>query len=335
MPTVRDDGYLLQACGSSPLLAQFFGLRGAPEEPSPATTISTVDYLKALGLTEWPDARFCLFLERVVHPEVQLPDAQMALVDSLNPLLAGDGFVFRQEGQKGGLPVYKVRSKLAGVSGAPKYVIFASSGPKPDIVIDDAVSMDIRVVRYADRCLVYDEPPPAGDLTWPMLLAWWQRMREADPSIGDLAVRLRMSLQSAPERILFDTYLRQCGARYGANLPALLPQVYLHYDPRYLNERGRPVLARQRMDYLMLLREARRVVIEIDGAHHYSDNGRAVPARYAEMVAEDRRIRAQGYEVYRFGGAEFVDEESAVTTIVDFFDGLLDRHGIHPDVGRA
>jgi len=33
--------------------------------------------------------------------------------------------------------------------------------------------------------------------------------------------------------------------------------------------------------------------------------GRPSPARYAEMVREDRRIRLAGYGLYRFGGHEF------------------------------
>jgi very-short-patch-repair endonuclease len=85
------------------------------------------------------------------------------------------------------------------------------------------------------------------------------------------------------------------------------------------------------MDFLMLLRNASRIVIEIDGVQHYSDeNGRAAPKRYAEMVAEDRRIRGLGYEVYRFGGAEFVVPERASETLVTFFEELFIRHGISP-----
>jgi very-short-patch-repair endonuclease len=89
----------------------------------------------------------------------------------------------------------------------------------------------------------------------------------------------------------------------------------------------------------MLLRNATRIVIEIDGVQHYSnDDGRASPQRYAEMVAEDRRIKGLGYEVYRFGGTEivawdgekFVMKTSASETIVPFFEDLFSRHGILP-----
>lgn len=66
-------------------------------------------------------------------------------------------------------------SGRAGVAGAPKNIIFASDGPKPDIVLVDAVNNDIRIVRNAEHCLVYDQPinPDAG-VSFQMLVDWWQ-----------------------------------------------------------------------------------------------------------------------------------------------------------------
>ena len=42
------------------------------------------------------------------------------------------------------------------------------------------------------------------------------------------------------------------------------------------------------------------------------------------MVAEDRRLRLVGYEVFRFGGAELMHEEPAKALLEDFFTRLLD-----------
>jgi very-short-patch-repair endonuclease len=79
------------------------------------------------------------------------------------------------------------------------------------------------------------------------------------------------------------------------------------------------------MDFLLLLPGRRRVVLELDGRQHYADEqGRADTARYAEMVAEDRKLRLAGYEVYRFGGAEFVDRKQATVILREFFVGLLE-----------
>src|SRR3546814_6890439 len=78
------------------------------------------------------------------------------------------------------------------------------------------------------------------------------------------------------------------------NIPALIPQVYLHYDPstqltrRAAGESGSP-LARQRMDFLILFSSRHRVVLEVDGKQHYANGDTASPALYSEMVAEDRR----------------------------------------------
>jgi hypothetical protein len=328
-----DDGFLYQG-PESLLLGAFF--QGFQTSPTQVSRISTTEALRNIGLADWPDPRFCLFVERIVHPEVQPPEIQHQLVARLAEALQPDGFELRQEGLQGGLPVYRVRRQTAGVIGPPKYIIFASIGPKPDIVIDDAVSMDIRVVRFADQCLIYDQPPPNGDLTWEMLVEWWCRAKGANPKDSemrrDFGHRLQASLQSEPERLFFDTYFKAFRPKLGASLPALLPQVYLHYDPRAKGEREKPVLVRQRMDFLMLLRNGARIIIEIDGVQHYADDdGRATPRRYAEMVAEDRRIRVLGYEVYRFGGAEFVVPERANQAIIMFFEELFARHGIQPE----
>jgi very-short-patch-repair endonuclease len=333
LPEVGDDSSLYEGLSSLFFSTLFFGSQPKSERPSP---ISVIEFLQQHGLAEWPDERFCLLIECIVHPEVQPHDIQLQLVSQLNALLERDELTLRQEGAQGGFPVFKIRRTKVGVLGSPKYIIFASIGKKPDIVIDDAVNMDIRIVRYVDKCLVYDQPPPYGDLTWHMLVEWWREKKAAtinDEDIRrDIGLRLRASLQSEPEFILFDTYFKVFKPIFGDSLPALLPQVYLHYDPRNRNERKKPALVRQRMDFLLLLRNAARIVIEIDGVQHYADHdGRASPQRYAEMVAEDRRIRGLGYEVYRFGGAEFKTTEYASKIIVNFFKELFDRYGIHPD----
>lgn len=145
----------------------------------------------------------------------------------------------------------------------------------------------------------------------------------------DLGQRLRASLGSDGERNLYDTYFRAFRPELGDRLPAIIPQVYLHYDPATLAMlKGRKRLPRQRMDFLLLLPGNARIVIEVDGRHHFAEeNGTASLAKYAEMVAADRRLRLAGYEMYRFGANELVGEgmERAVKV---FFSALLTRHGI-------
>ena len=86
-------------------------------------------------------------------------------------------------------------------------------------------------------------------------------------------------------------------------------------------------LARQRKDFLMLLPGRRRVVIEVDGKHHYAVNpytpeAKPPPRLYAEMMAEDRRIRLAGYEVFRFGAYELMQYDGE-DVVKRFFDELL------------
>jgi len=144
--------------------------------------------------------------------------------------------------------------------------------------------------------------------------------------------RLLRSLASDAERRFFRAYHSLHGADVFERVPALIPQVYLHYDP--YTQRGRRStpgpLPRQRMDFLMLLPQDQRIVIEIDGKHHYADDaGQAQPRLSAEMVAEDRRLRLAGYEVYRFGGYELCQDPDTVDQVVAaFVRELFERHHI-------
>jgi very-short-patch-repair endonuclease len=122
-------------------------------------------------------------------------------------------------------------------------------------------------------------------------------------------------------------------SEHGVDLPALIPQVYLHYDPYTRLQRRAPgSLRRQRMDFLLLMRGRCRLVLECDGKHHYADDdGLASPRRYAEMVAADRELNLAGYEVVRFGGAEFQDAEQSLPMLRSYFTRLFTAHGYLPD----
>ena len=224
-------------------------------------------------------------------------------------------------------------AELRGVEGELKNLIFAANGPKPRIVLRDAINNVIEIIEHADACLVYDRPLHAG-LPWGDLVGWWTEISPAagvDPA-RSLYARLRASVGSPVEQVLFSAYGSLYGAPDGDQIPALIPQVYLHYDPytvRELAGRNGQALARQRMDFLMLFADRSRAVIEVDGKQHYADGDYASPARYAEMVAEDRRLRLAGYEVYRFGGAELHPNDlDAEERVRRFFSELFDRHHV-------
>ncbi len=223
-----------------------------------------------------------------------------------------------------------------GVQGELQNLIFASTGPKPEIVLRDATANVVEITKHAEHCLIYDRPLEAHGLTWRELVVWWaeeqgqQLQSDLDERAAAKALysRLAASCNDA-EQVVLLSHARRC-RELGFDIPALIPQVYLHFDPLTMRQRGGPgPLPRQRMDFLMLLPHRHRVVIEVDGKQHYSDeDGRAAPALYAEMVREDRALRLAGYEVYRIGGAELVDRETAAVMLSGFFSALFERFQI-------
>lgn len=239
----------------------------------------------------------------------------------------------RVEDEYGGdeLRRYLDNAGVTGVDGDLKNLIFAADGPKPRIVLRDAVNNVVDIVENAQYCLVYDRPLGSDGLTWQTLVDWWREregITDQRQAARNLYERLLRSLgDNNPERLVLRTYAERYRPEGGFDLPALVPQVYLHYDP-YTKTELRPegqVLSRQRMDFLLLFPDRSRVVIEIDGRQHYAAGEKADPGRYAEMVREDRALRLRGYEVYRFGGAEFSGARGA-HTVGEFFDALLARH---------
>ncbi|MGG0476196.1 hypothetical protein ABEY96_28880 [Priestia aryabhattai] len=290
------------------------------------------EYLEVLTAD---DDLFINFLEQLVHPLVRETTEQEECVNLLNSHLKKDGFRLLQMDYMSGYPIYKVNKIKDGVKGAVKNLIFAAIGAKPQIVISDSLNNSIKVVKNEDNCLIYEQPIPSTGLFWDDLVNWWKTLNPNLKSYRDIQVslynRLYNSLDSHPEKIFFKSYFKLLKESYNKNLPALIPQVYLHYDPYTKSQRnGQAYLARQRMDFLLILPNEQRVVIEIDGKQHYSVGSTSNPKKYAEMVSADRDIKLQGYEVYRFGGYELLEEHTSLNLLGPFFKRLLSKHEINP-----
>lgn len=93
---------------------------------------------------------------------------------------------------------------VRGVDGELKNLIFAADGPKPRIVLRDAINNIIEIVEGADRCLVYHRSLPPEGLTWGELVTWWGT-RAPSPSndredARDLYRRLARSSGIRPRR---------------------------------------------------------------------------------------------------------------------------------------
>jgi len=293
---------------------------------------SVEELFDKLGALEASDRRFGLFLEGLASSDVR-PDeaAQRRFVHIVNGSLCGCGIEMRENDMEDGYPVFTIVLTHAAAAGRPKNLIFASS-VKPDLRIRDALNNDIEIVTNADRVLVYDRPISVAGLRWHDLQSWWSETNgipDDESSKKSLYRRLRDSLpKNSPPQIFFFNAFHSGFSRAVPSLPVLLPEVWLHWDPRTVRERGADALLRFRMDFLLLLPHGVRVVLEVDGKHHYArHNGQADCARYATMMAADRELRLAGYEVFRFGAEELLGD-GIRGMVKRFFDALFKRHGV-------
>ena len=256
-------------------------------------------------------------------------------VNLLNEYLKYDGYEVFKDGLFYRCRAVKATTALNGDHEKVKNLIFAADGPKPEIVLEDAVNNDIKIVKNEQYCLVYEKGIPSSGLSWSDLVEWWIKLnrqkitQERIEHERKLYSRLNQSLASEPEKLFFAAYFKLFRHKLADKFPALIPQVYLHYDPytiAYLG--GNKRLIRQRMDFLLLLDDGKRVVIEIDGQQHYavqSSTGQQIanPKLYSEMVAEDRRLKLIGYDIFRFGGHELSSKEEVEKIVSEFFGRLL------------
>jgi hypothetical protein len=190
----------------------------------------SVEYLfEKIGAFSCSRDRFSRVIEAALHPLGRRGPAQAALAEQLNAVLRRDGYALAVEGEESGYPVYRLGSVTRGVSGAPKNLIFASNGPKPEIGFSDAINNDIVILSNAASCLIYDRPIRRDGLLWSELVDWWgaQEGEASGDSARALGLRLRASLASDAERGLFDTYFRLYKPLLGSALPALMPQGHL------------------------------------------------------------------------------------------------------------
>lgn len=286
-----------------------------------------------LGAFKSSDARFCKFLEGLASSDVRPDESkQRQFVEIVNGILAKCRVEMRESGLDGGYPIFRVVSKDMTPAKPPKNLIFASS-VKPDLRFQDAINNDIEIVTNEDKVLVYDRPIGLEGLRWRDLQAWWGEQKatsDPDDAKRSLYHRLQESLptSSPPQKLVFDTYYKTFPKADVPELPALLPEVWLHWDPKTVSERGPQALTRSRMDFLLLLPRGMRIVLEVDGKHHYSkQDGYANPAGYADMVAADRDLKLRGYEVFRFGVAE-LSRANSVRMLKDFFKTLFKRYEV-------
>lgn len=282
-----------------------------------------------LGVFDLSHHRFQAFIEGMVAADVQVDAAaQVEVVETCNEVLRTCGAELRQAREEHGYPVFEL-VHLRSAQGRPKTLIFASPD-KPDLRFQDVLNNDVEILSDPAKVLVYDRPINDG-LRWRDLQAWWadrEHIAEAAQAKGDLYRRLKGSLPSSspPQLLFFETFFKTFGADV-PGLPALLPEVWLHWDPKSIQQRGALAFQNHRMDFLMLLPGGRRFVFEVDGKQHYAVDERAEPREYARLAAGTRDLQLAGYEVYRFGGSELIGE-AGQKLVAAFFRTLFEVHRV-------
>nr|BFD88409.1 hypothetical protein StreXyl84_78100 [Streptomyces sp. Xyl84] len=291
-----------------------------------------VSLFEQLGCFQAPHPRFARFLEALAAPST-IPDepAQRQFVEVANVHLQRVGARLQEAGEEDGYPFFELIRAGEPPSRRPRQVIFATL-TKPDIRVSSVLDGDLEVIEQverADQVLVYDRVIGNDGLRWRDLLNWWQEKRgitDTSQARSSLFERMRASLpkESTGQDNLYWLYYN-IYQHEPDDLPALLPEVWLHWDHQTINQRRERAQQHIRMDFLLLMPGLRRVVLEVDGSQHYTDNQGKVPSpsKYAATMAGDRELKFLGYQVYRFGHSELEDRESARPLVADFFSRLL------------
>lgn len=311
---------------------------------------SIIDYLH---LT---DEQFMFFLEQYVNPNIHhwrwneeegcrehIHNAE--LVEVINRYIDHDGYKLVVKDTIGDKDFYECISTRVGVQGQVKNIIFAAKY-KPEIAFDDALNNDIRITRNENHCLIYNRSIPSSGVMWNDLVEWYAAENNlTDDQNPEVAFITRLcdcldtsfkasGAKAGPETWMLQAYYN-LKKELGIDLPALIPQVYLYYDPQTLKQRGYKLFEHQKMDFLMIFSHKDRIVIEIDGKQHYAEGATASPKLYSEMVRAHREMSLLGYDVYRFGGYEFMGADADETVknkvldnIKQFFVRLFCKYGI-------
>ena len=102
-------------------------------------------YLEYVNLRAGPEEDLFRFLEALVAPDLCDEEEQRDRVTAINRHLERDGYHLTRVDDVSGYPVYGVRAQGQGGRGKPRNLIFAANGPKPEIVVGDALDNEIRI----------------------------------------------------------------------------------------------------------------------------------------------------------------------------------------------
>jgi hypothetical protein len=115
---------------------------------------------------------------------------------SVSELLALGTRVYEEHSAVPELQAALGRSSVTGVDGSIQNLIFAADGPKPRIVLRDALNNVIEIVENEQYCLVYDNQVSEAGLTWGELVQWWAARAGHDPQLPETRRALYQRLRA-------------------------------------------------------------------------------------------------------------------------------------------
>lgn len=120
------------------------------------------------------------------------------------------------------------------------------------------------------------------------------------------------------QRMFYEYYLESIYNKKTKKDFFLFPEVYVQ-----LNSTNNDYENKQRVDFLIVLPNNRKVIIEIDGIDHYAEkiDGKWIASmkKYTTDRKFDRKMSQLGYTIYRFSNSEIEDKKE----IEKFFDEIL------------
>lgn len=281
--------------------------------------------LVEVGALDWPSQRFIRFFQDLTGSRVTPDEDRIRqLAAAARPVLHRHGLDLAESVDDRGYPRFQIIAS-GQWRPPPQMILFASRRTKPDLRLSDALQVEIEVLSGDDDVLAYTDPVDADGLTWNHLEHWWQqRHPESEDPKTELYNRLKAAVPTtSPQAIrLFEAYHAAMNGRDG-QFPALLPEVWVHWDPKNKARREGPAME-HRIDFLLLAPRRRQIILEVDGMQHYATpEGQASKQLYAETVRGDRDLRLSGYEVYRFSTAELDTDQDAQDLLRQFARRLL------------
>jgi AbiJ-like protein len=200
----------------------------------------TVEFFKAIGVLNGGDRRFALFLEGLLSGSVNPREArQREMAAAISPILARAGLKITESGSSDGYPAFTIVA--AGNRPCPaQLILFASRHGKPALRLRDVLDQSIEVLTGDDTVLAYDVPVSDRGLTWRDVESWWSHRKGISADRAKLELWRRLVTVCADvspaQHALLVTYYDY--AKDHDPLFALLPEVWLHWDPVSRRQRG-------------------------------------------------------------------------------------------------